>query len=125
MTTEPTLTNADLALFSGSEQFVRHGLNRKYICTEGVQFLAERAGAYWLLDKIALHGSRKIDKEDFQVWKLTINADRTATLTTGDGNDDVIKREKLTYTDFPLAEITLWAVRNEFDGFTIMLPSEY
>ncbi|MGH9344115.1 MAG: DUF6876 family protein [Terriglobia bacterium] len=75
--------------------------------------------------QIALHGSRAIAREDFQVWKLSVGEDRTAILSTHDGNDTVLNTEKLTYTDFPLPEITLWAVRNELGGFTIMLPSEY
>jgi hypothetical protein len=125
MTTEQILTTGDLSQFIGSEQLFRHGLSRKHLYTEGVQFVAERAGAYWLLDKIALHGSPAIAREDFQVWKLTVHPDQTATLTTSNGDNDILNTEELPFTDFPLSEITLWAVRNEFDGFTIMLPGEY
>jgi hypothetical protein len=125
MTAEQILTTGDLSQFIGSEQFFRHALSRKHLYTEGAQFVAERARAYWLLDKIALHGSPEVAREDFQVWKLSVNPDHKATLTTSDGNDGILKSEALTFTDFPLSEITLWAVRNEFDGFTIMLPTEY
>jgi len=125
MTTESKLTAGDLKQFTGSEYFYRHGLSRNHVYTEGVQFLAERAQAYWLLDTIALHGSSKISREDFQVWKLTVAPDCSGTLTTEDGNGQVLRAEKLTYTDFPLPEIVLWAVRNEFGGFTVMLPTEY
>jgi hypothetical protein len=125
MTAEQILTLTDLAQFSGSEQFFRHALSRNHVYTEGAQFVAERAGAYWLLDKIALHGSPEIAREDFQVWKLSVHPDRTATLTTSDGDHGILKTEELPFTDFPLSEITLWAVRNEFDGFTVMLPREY
>jgi hypothetical protein len=125
MTAEQTLTRDDLDQFIGSEQLFRHGLSRNHLYTQGVQFVAERAGAYWLLDKIALHGSPEIAREDFQVWKLSVNPDRTATLTTSDGDHGILKPEQLPFPDFPLSEITLWAVRNEFDGFTIMLPGEY
>jgi hypothetical protein len=125
MKAEQILTLADLTQFSGSEQFFRHGLSRNHIYTEGAQFVAERAAAYWLLDKIALHGSPAIARENFQVWKLAVNPDRSATITTDNGDNHILKTEKLTCTDFPLSEITLWAVRNEFNGFTIMLPGEY
>ena len=125
MTAEQILTTGDLSQFIGSEQLFRHGLSRKHFYMEGAQFVAERAGAYWLLDKIALHGSPAIAREDFQVWKLSVHPDQAATLTTGNGDNDVLKTEELPFTDFPLSEITLWAVRNEFDGFTIMLPTEY
>jgi hypothetical protein len=125
MTSEQILTRDDLGQFIGSEQLFRHGLSRKHLYTQGAQFVAERAGAYWLLDKIALHGSPAIDREDFQVWKLEVTPERKATLITSDGNDGILKTEELPFTDFPLSAITLWAVRNEFDGFTIMLPGEY
>jgi hypothetical protein len=87
--------------------------------------IPERAGAYWLLDKIAFHGSPKLLGVDFQVGKLRVEHDRSATLTTEDGNDNVLRDEGLSYTDFPLSDTVLWAVRNELKGFTIMLPSEY
>jgi hypothetical protein len=125
MTAEHILTAGDLSQFTGSEQLFRHGLSRKHLYTEGAQFVAERAGAYWLLDKIALHGSPTIAREDFQVWKLSVHTNKTATLTTDNGDNEVLKTEELPFTDFPLSEITLWAVRNEFEGFTIMLPTEY
>jgi len=125
MSTESIFTAEDLKQFTASEQFYRHGLSRNHIYTEGVQFLAERAQAYWLLDKIALHGSSKIARERFQVWQVTVSSDCSATLTTEDGNGKVLRTEKLSYTDFPLREIALWSVRNELNGFTIMLPSEY
>ena len=64
-------------------------------------------------------------RERFQVRKLTVNPDGSATLTTEDGNDNLSHTEKLWYTDFPLREVSLWSVRNERYGFTIMLPSEY
>lgn len=38
----------------GSDQRYRHTFNRSFIYTGGVQAVAEAAGAYWLLDKVAL-----------------------------------------------------------------------
>jgi len=35
--------------FIGTLRWYRHALDRDILFTEGVQFLAERAGAYWLL----------------------------------------------------------------------------
>ena len=53
MTTK-TLTAADLAMFTGSEQFYRHSINRKVVYSEGTRHVAEAGGAYWLLDELAL-----------------------------------------------------------------------
>jgi hypothetical protein len=120
---------ANLAHFTGSENFYRHvprhTLIKRYIYTEGVQYLATYAECYWLLDQIVLNRPAQLGVEDFQVCKLQVASDKTATLTTEDGNDNVLDVRTIDYTDFPLPEITLWVIRNEMDGFTIMLPSEY
>lgn len=117
-----SLTLSDLNQFSGgSEHFYRHALKRDVIYTEGVKYLAEHGGAYWLLDKIATLQTPKILKcEPFQVWKLTVNEDQSARLSCEDGNDREIYCERLEWTDFPLASITLWFCDN-----TILLPVEY
>ncbi len=49
MTKTPTLTQADLRQFTGSEHWYRHGLNRKVLFTDGAKYVADTAGAYWLL----------------------------------------------------------------------------
>ncbi|MCK1641666.1 hypothetical protein IVA95_30015 [Bradyrhizobium sp. 157] len=55
------LTPADLAHFTGTAEWYRHGLNRRMLYTDGVQYLAEKGGAYWLLDKIACLQTRTED----------------------------------------------------------------
>jgi hypothetical protein len=60
------------------------------------------------------------DESEFQVWKLTVHPDRSATLTCDDGNDNIVFTKKIEYTDFPLNEITLY-----FANHVIHLPSEY
>ena len=122
MTETKRLTGADLAQFYGSETWYRHAINRHVLYTEGAQFVAERGGAYWLLDEIALIQpySKAVAAEEFQVWKLTVRPDRTATLTCGDGNGRIVFSKEIEFTDFPLNEITLWFANN-----TIYLPSEH
>jgi hypothetical protein len=58
--------------------------------------------------------------QEFQVWKLAVRPDRTATLTRDDGNGNVVFAKEIEHTDFPLDEITLYFVNN-----VIHLPSEY
>jgi hypothetical protein len=122
MTNTSKLTADELRQFTGSETWYRHGINRNVLYTEGAQFLAERGGAYWLLDEIAIIQpyDKAVAAEEFQVWKLTVHADHSATLTCGDGNDNIVFTKKIPFTDFPLAEITLWFANN-----TIFLPSEH
>ena len=122
MTADPTLTKADLAQFTGTEHWYRHLLNRNVLYTDGAKFLAERGGAYWLLDEIALIQpyDKRVAAEEFQVWKLAVRPDRTATLTCEDGNYNVVFSKEIEYTDFPLDEITFWFANN-----VIYLPSEH
>ena len=64
----PETLESDLAQFTGSENYYRHSLNRKFMHTDGVNYLAEKAGAFWLVDLIASHQlSRKVRAEPFQV----------------------------------------------------------
>ena len=120
--TEKTLKAEDLRQFTGTEHWYRHGLVRDILFTDGAKYLADHASAYWLLDEIALaqRGSNRVAAEAFQVWKLTVNPDHTATLTCDDGNGNVVASKTIPFTDFPLPEVTLY-----FTDKTILLPSEY
>lgn len=124
-----TLTTAALRQFTGSESFYRHPINRRVLYTEGVQYVAEQGGAYWLLDEIALavNDQIRLAGQPFQAWKLTVHPDNKGTLVCSDGNYQKLYSKSVEYTDFPLAEIEIWAVENEHGPrhFTMLLPSEY
>jgi hypothetical protein len=122
MSDTKTLTKADLNQFTGSEHWYRHALNRKVLFTGGAKYLADTGGAYWLLDEIALIQpyNKIIAAEEFQLWKLNVRPDRTATLSCEDGDGKTVFTKEIEYTDFPLPEITLY-----FQNDTIFLPSEY
>lgn len=115
-----TITASDLAQFTGTENYYRHTLFTPIKYTDGVKYLAEEAGAYWLLDKVATNQiNPKIRCEEFQSWKLIVRG-READLIVDDGNGNIIHRELIEFTDFPLPEITLWV-----EGGVILLPSEH
>lgn len=59
MTNDPTLIHEELRQFTGDLERYRHGFNPRVIYTPGVRYLAERAGAYWLIDLIASHISSR------------------------------------------------------------------
>jgi len=111
-----------LRQFTGTENWYRHAINRKVLFTDGVKYVAEYGGAFWLLDEIALiqRHDKRVSAEVFQVWKLKVGADRSAELVCEDGNDNIVYSKTLQYTDFPGEGITLWFTDN-----TILLPSEY
>ena len=122
------LTAADLLGFHCSEEFYRHGLVRSILYTEGVKYLAEKAGAYWLIDLIATANMLPaVKREEFQVWTL-YRTESKAVLYCEDGGRDGhdskrIYSKRIPYTDFPLEEIQLYCEFNG-EGFTIMLPGE-
>jgi hypothetical protein len=121
MTKTAKLSEADLMQFTGSENWYRHALNRNILFTDGAKHVADEGGAYWLLDTIAIcqRHEKRVAAEDFQVWKLVVRPDRTATLTCEDGNYNVVYTQQLEFTDFPVETITLW-----FENNVIYLPSE-
>jgi hypothetical protein len=110
----------ELAHFTGDLERYRHWTGRP-IYTPGVRHLAERAGAYWLIDLISSWIDHETLKgEDFIVWTLTVNADRGARAIAEDGNGRELVRQEIAFTDFPLDEIALYLT----DG-TLLLPGEY
>jgi hypothetical protein len=109
-----------LKQFTGTEQWYRNPLFPKYLYTDGVKYLAEQAGAYWLIDYIfSKQNLRTIQEQGFQVWKLIVD-DGRAIIKVEDGNENLIKEFKISYTDFPLKEFSLW-----FTDSVLLLPSEY
>lgn len=122
MTNTKTLTKIDLNQFTGSEHWYRHAMVRDVLYTDGVKYVAETAGAYWLVDEIALaqRFDRLIAAEEFQLWKLTVNPDHSAMLVCEDGDGSAVFTKAIEYTDFPLAEISFFLVNH-----TLLLPGEY
>ena len=119
--TNTTLSEAALQQFTGTENWHRHGINRNVLYTDGAKFVADAGGAYWLLDTIAIcQLDPRVKAEEFQVWKLTVRSDRTATLVCEDGNDVVVYTQEIPFTDFPMDGISLWFANN-----VIYLPSEH
>ena len=107
--------------FYGSEIFYYQPMYSQYRYTEGVKYLAENAGAYWLLDYIFSNQSEpSIKAEEFQVWEIALGNDSNAVIRVEDGNKNKVKHFDLTFTDFPLDKYSLWFVNG-----TLLLPSEY
>ena len=113
---------AQLCQFTGTTQYTR--LMANVLLTDGAVFLADNAKAWWLMDVYAsylLHIDG--DVEPFTCLKLTVS-DNSAMVVVEDGNDKVIAKQHIEYTDFPLASIRLYACWSD-DIWVVMLPSEY
>ncbi|MGA8344029.1 MAG: DUF6876 family protein [Candidatus Sulfotelmatobacter sp.] len=119
--TKKPLDESELANFTGSENWYRHWLG-KALYTDGMKFVAEHAGAFWLIDEIVLNQTRPTVKaEEFQVWVLAVDLEkRKGMLRCEDGNSNTVFTKKIEFTDFPLPEFKVYFTDN-----TILLPSEY
>jgi hypothetical protein len=115
---------AGLAQCTGTHEYHRFSiLFKNLVITDGVKFLADNAGCYWLLDILGSYQSKPLVRaEPFQTWKF----DRKSMMVRAtDGNDKKLAAQKIPYSDFPLSEISLFVIDNG-DGFkVILLPSEY
>ena len=114
-----------LTQFSGTENYYR--IMPNVLMTDGAKFVADKAGAYWLMTAIASYLPDFTNKETFIVANLTVT--RTATACTAllkldDGNDNLLAEQFIEYTDFELDEFKLYACYNG-NVWVIMLPKEY
>ena len=123
-----------LGQFTGSENYYRAAFGNM-LFTDGVHYVAENAGAFWLVDAIASHqrkASRDAKLATFQVWFLRSNGKGGCTLScyadTGKGQRPKIS-QRIEYTDFPFDQFgpegfKVYVGANG-NGVTLMLPSEY
>lgn len=116
---KPNQIKAELDQFTGSENYYQHLFGIVY--TDGIKYLAEVCQCYWLIDLVASwQTDPKVKQEDFQVFKLRVNEDKSAHVSIEDGNDNIIATQEIEFTDFPLDEIDLW-----FANKVVYLPSEH
>ncbi len=93
--------------------------------TEGVNFLAENAEAYWLIDAIASYQPdlmRTPGLQDFQVWELAVDlAKHSAVLTCrADTGEPPVVTQEIEFTTFPLPSVRLWV-----EGGICIMPCEH
>lgn len=112
---------ADLAQFCGTDNWWRHW-SRRITYTDGVKHLAEKAGAFWLVDLVTSQQTARL-RQEFQIWTLTVDrGKRPMAVATcqADTDEPPLVRQEIEYTDFPLPSIKLYLV-----GSVLMLPGEY
>jgi hypothetical protein len=115
----PEQIKESLMQFTGTCNYYKHLLGIVY--TDGIKFLADECQCYWLIDVVASYQyDSKVKQEEFQVYKLKVNADKTAILNIEDGNYNVVASQDFEFTDFPLDSIEIWFCNN-----TCYLPSEH
>ena len=118
-----------LGQFTGTESYYRYWGGISFL-TDGVKYLADEAGCYWLLDAIGSYQAelaKHLDQRfrEMQFWTLKVNADKSAVLTCiADKGETPAVTQKIEWTDFPLPEIQIW-IGFEGDKRIALLPSEY
>ncbi|MGB3756806.1 MAG: DUF6876 family protein [Rivularia sp. (in: cyanobacteria)] len=120
MKTSQEISN-ELKKFYGSANLYKHWLGLRY--TEGIQYLAQEANCYWLLDAIASHQTKQFlsnpKLREFQIWHLQVKDNSGVLICEWDTNQEVLRQE-IEYTDFPLNHIKLYLVEK-----VLMLNNEY
>lgn len=108
----------NLAQFTGSEEYHKFSHFTRLLATDGVIYLAQSAECFWLLDILAsVQNMPKIRRAEMQVLKFDT---ASKMVRIEDGNKNVLYKQKIDYTDFPLDEITIWV-----EGNIVLLPSEH
>ena len=117
----PEELQQNLKQFCGTSCYYPSSFRRLKL-TEGAHYLRMKADCFWLIDIIeSYHLEEPVKSTPFQIWKLLVNLeDHTGKVVCEDGNGNQIVEQELTYTDFPLEEITLWCIDK-----VVLLPNEY
>lgn len=106
--------------FMRASQLHRHPIDRRFLLTEGVMYVAKQGAAEWLIDTIVLaQGQAELVLPDFQVWRLDLDADSSGRLTCRDEAGVLRFTRVLYWTDCPYTNLELW-----LDRQVLGLPSE-
>lgn len=123
-----TISAETLAQFIGTTRYYRYTMG--LILTDGAAYLAKN-GAAWLMDIVA--SARLVPavrRAEFECWTLRVDLTKhCAEVVCTDGNGEreanILYRQPVGYTDFPLAELKLYVVADSDPGKVVMLASEY
>ncbi|MDO8954440.1 MAG: hypothetical protein Q7V63_06300 [Gammaproteobacteria bacterium] len=121
----------ELNQFTGTEAWYKHWLSGM-VYTDGIKYMAEEAGAYWLIDEIAIRLPSVIKKypEYFYAVKFIAKNNDKAIIEFTDGNNTALKKVHIQFTDFPVKEQTLTFFLSPLPikdkrHWCLMLASEY
>ena len=124
----------NLGCFTGSLNWFRHW-TKSLIYSEGVNYLAEKAEAHWLIDAIASYVNspewqRAIKKNEdllyMSFWYITVKDNEAVLEWKLDSDEPAIITQKWEYSDFPLeAQIIYMGCDGPDTEIKIYLPSEY
>lgn len=112
----------ELEGFTGTEQYHRATMFPNFYVTDGVLAMAEKAGAFWLLDAIVSYqNDKRIHKKlSIQFWTLEVKDNKGLLYVVEDAGRPRLIEQEFSFTDFPEGKWKFY-VQNG----VMMLPSEY
>jgi hypothetical protein len=113
---------SSLSHFSGTSRYIRDPFTG-LMHTDGIEHLAERAEAHWLVSDIGavFRHQQNVKEMPFQLWTLAVDEMNTAVLTCQEDCDmPVIYERNYEYTDFPVGTWKMYLING-----VLMVPSEY
>ena len=126
MTIDPKELAHQLAHYTGTEQWYRHGLNKSMLFTDGVKAFADLAGAYWFLDIVATELNEIRKKEMFILVKLIkAPGEQGARVVCDDGDGNFLFIKNIGFSDCPVGEWKFYYNAGDDVHSVLMLPSEY
>lgn len=118
----------DLGQYYGTLGYLRHRPfgGPSILLTDGARYVAETAGAFWLMDEIA-RGCKEwlLEGTGFVVVRLRVEENSSAKLVVEDGNDNVLHEKAIWFTDFPRPGIEFYLQGGDGVEPVLMLKSEY
>lgn len=131
-------TEINLDQFTGTERWIRHPFNRRLLHTEGVEYFADKANAYWFIDAIALgvYGKKgpvpaAIPGKNWFGVVLLKSKDGKGSIEVRDDYDEHdntcgtrLWYAKLDYTNCPEGTWKFYLV-DDGEHTVLMLPTEY
>lgn len=112
---------SELDQFIGTQRYYR--MSSRVVLTDGTHYLAERVGCYWLMDVIASYLIEARIQDWFVLATLDVQqSEGLVQLEDGNGHRHV--SQAIPHTDFPFAQVRIYAVWDGED-WVLMLPSEY
>ncbi len=108
----------ELSRFHGTQRYYRN--SDGLLFTDGIKYLVDRAGCYWLIDLVGSY-QREVQDVTFQLWEVEVVEGISTLLTMREDTDKrVLVRQHVPFTDFPLERFSFYCVDN-----VMMLKSEY
>ncbi len=116
---DPAAFQAALDQFTGSACWYQHPLVPSITYTDGVQYFAEQAGAYWLLDIMATECFRLLAAQPF-LTVTAISEAQQCQINVTDGNGLELLARHIPYTDLIPGSWRFFVTDH-----VMLLPSEY